>query len=299
MHKYLHHIGDFMRDTSHLSPVEECFYRRAIDWYYLNEKPFPNDMKEVCRLLRAKGKIQVQAVETVFGDFFYEEENLLKNSRCEKEISAYKSKNIANRENGKTGGRPKKNNDLKNHSGSCSVKDGLSEETHQKGNHKPLTNNPNIDSSSNARVENYAVPPIQFSQYQVQDQKRYTILECVNQYPLQNDFIELGKQRFSEIEDQDMISMFANFGDFFCAKGDEAKNTPSLWLVKWFTWIQNNKDDAHRKREAKQTSAKYKSYSNAGSRVQSEVGEWMSEIHNENSAPSIRDVHEVEGVKYA
>lgn len=147
MHKYLHHIGDFMRDTSHLSPVEECFYRRAIDWYYLNEKPFPNDMKEVCRLLRAKGKIQTQAVETVFNDFFFAEENYLKNSRCEKEIAAYKGKNISNRVNGKLGGRPKKNNDLKNHDGFDSVSAGLENDAISKpnqkatNNHKPITIN--------------------------------------------------------------------------------------------------------------------------------------------------------------
>ena len=29
MYKYLHHISDFMVATAHLSPVEECFYRRA------------------------------------------------------------------------------------------------------------------------------------------------------------------------------------------------------------------------------------------------------------------------------
>ncbi|EPP9031883.1 DUF1376 domain-containing protein, partial [Acinetobacter baumannii] len=37
MYKYLHHISDFMVATAHLSPVEECFYRRALDFYYLNE----------------------------------------------------------------------------------------------------------------------------------------------------------------------------------------------------------------------------------------------------------------------
>ena len=298
MHKYLHHIGDFMRDTSHLSPVEECFYRRAIDWYYLNEKPFPNDMREVCRLLRAKGKIQVQAVETVFGDFFFEDGNLLKNSRCEKEISAYKSKNNANRENGKTGGRPKKNNDLKNHGGSSSVNDGLSEETHQKGNHKPLTNNPNIDSSSNAHEGNFPLPAIQFSQYHTEDTKRYTILECVNQYPLQNDFIELGLQRFSETPTQDLIAMFTSFGDFFSSKGVDAKNTPSLWLVKWLSWIQNNKDEVRRQREPKSTPKKQNQFSNSASRTSAEVNEWMSELSNDD-APTMRDVHEVEGVKYA
>ena len=46
--------------------------------------------------------------------------------------------------------------------------------------------------------------------------------------------------------------MFTSFGDFFSSKGGDAKNTASLWLVKWFSWIQNNCDDVKRNRE-KQT----------------------------------------------
>lgn len=152
---------------------------------------------------------------------------------------------------------------------------------------------------SNAREEKISLPPIQFSQYHAEDSKRYTILECVNLYPLQNDFIELGKQRFSEVEDQDMISMFTNFGDFFCAKGDESKNTASLWLVKWFAWIQNNKDDARRKRDTQHIPQKQKNYSSASTRTSNEANAWMDEIGSAEPAPSIRDVHEVEGMKYA
>ena len=92
--------------------------------------------------------------------------------------------------------------------------------------------------------------------------------------------------------------MFTNFGDFFSAKGEESKNTPSLWLVKWYTWIQNNKDATKRQRETQSTSQKPKSQSSAGNRTQGEVNEWLSEIGGEDT-PSIRDVHEVEGVKYA
>ena len=141
------------------------------------------------------------------------------------------------------------------------------------------------------------MPPIRFSQYQPEDHKRYSVLECVNVYPIHYDFIELGKQRNPELPEQDLISMFTNFGDFFSAKAD-SKNTPSLWLVKWFTWIQNNKDEVRRQREAKSQPQKPKSFSGAASRTQNEVSDWMSEIGS-NDQPAMRDVHEVEGVKYA
>ena len=70
MNYYQHHIGDFMRDTAHLSPVEECFYRRALDWYYVNEKPLPLDLDQVNRYLRAKTKTDRTAIGIVLSDFF-------------------------------------------------------------------------------------------------------------------------------------------------------------------------------------------------------------------------------------
>lgn len=141
MHKYLHHIGDFMRDTAHLSPVEECFYRRAIDWYYVNEKPLPLDLDQVHRFLRAKTKTDRQAIETVLSDFFQKTASGFQHSRCEIELEKFRSKADANRQNGKTGGRPRKNSNLENHDGYDSVSDGLISETRRNLNHKPLTNN--------------------------------------------------------------------------------------------------------------------------------------------------------------
>lgn len=222
MHKYLHHIGDFMRDTSHLSPVEECFYRRALDWYYLNEKPFPNDMKEVCRLLRAKGKIQTQAVETVFNDFFFVEENKLKNSRCEKEITSYTSKNISNRVNGSLGGRPKKNNDLQNHDGFGSVNDGLLDETREKGNHKPITNNPK---------------PLTTNQYK---------------YTFDLNFVNANLQKSgAKPVDQKYVDTLQSDFEIYYADQHMADNKA---LIKFVQWIRRNQE-REQKPDQYQTSA--------------------------------------------
>ncbi len=158
MHKYLHHIGDFMRDTAHLSPVEECFYRRAIDWYYVNEKPLPLDLDQVNRFLRAKTKTDRQAIESVLSDFFEKTSSGFQHSRCEIELEKFRSKAEANRQNGKTGGRPRKNSDLENYSGFDSVSDGLISETRQNLNHKPLTNNhkpvTNINGADESATQN-------------------------------------------------------------------------------------------------------------------------------------------------
>ncbi|AVH48668.1 YdaU family protein [Acinetobacter sp. SWBY1] len=159
MNYYQHHIGDFMRDTAHLSPVEECFYRRAIDWYYVNEKPLPLELNQVHRYLRANTKTDKQAVSTVLSDFFKKTASGFVHSRCELEIEKFRSKAEANRENGKLGGRPKKNNDLKNHHGFSSVSDGLISETQKNLNHKPLTNNQEPVTNINITADESAKNP--------------------------------------------------------------------------------------------------------------------------------------------
>src|SRR5690606_28307077 len=220
MHKYLHHIGDFMRDTVHLSTLEECFYRRALDFYYLNESPLPKETQSVFRRLRATTEEEKQAVLNVLGDFFTEEEDGFHNKRCDAEIQAYKLHADKNRENGKKGGRPPKkkpdenprseeSGEPKNPEETQPVNLGSEIETQKNLNHKPLTVNQkpltNID-SSNACEEKNSFPPIQFSQYQVEDHKRYSILECVHVYPIHYDFIELGKQRNPGLPEQDLIA---------------------------------------------------------------------------------------------
>jgi len=141
MHKYLHHIGDFMRDTVHLSTLEECFYRRALDFYYLNEKPLPKETQSVFRRLRATTEDEKQAVLNVLADFFTEEEDGFHNKRCDAEILGYKANADKNRENGKKGGRPPKNQPKQNPEETRSVNLGSENETQKNLNHKPRTKN--------------------------------------------------------------------------------------------------------------------------------------------------------------
>lgn len=111
MHKYLHHIGDFTRDTVHLEPVEECYYRRALDLYYKNEMPLDPDVNEVCRLLRAKTGSQKKAVQTILKEFFTLEEDGFHQYRCDHEIAEYtgtEPERIANTETKKANARERK-----------------------------------------------------------------------------------------------------------------------------------------------------------------------------------------------
>ncbi len=327
MNYYQHHIGDFNNATRHLSLVERAIYRDLLDMYYDTEKPIDaSNLERLARRLQCTTEDQTSALKYILDEFFTLEDGAYINNRCEREIAEYHGKRKQASDAGKASAKKRaakkqqdpnggSSNDDRSNSGSSTTVEGqLSEnpttvEETLNGNltdeqptinHKPLTINQepltNIDSSSNACEEKISFPPIQFSQYQVEDHKRYSILECVQVYPIHYDFIKLGKQRNPGLPEQDLVAMFTNFGDFFSAKSD-SKNTPSLWLVKWFTWIQNNKDEIRHLREGANKPAPAAKPSGYQSQAAREAQEWFAELQPEE--PTMIDIHAVEGVGHA
>jgi uncharacterized protein YdaU (DUF1376 family) len=67
---YPHHIGDYLRDTVHLTMIEDGAYRRMLDLYYASEKPLPLDLNWLCRLMRAERDEERTAVEFVLQHYF-------------------------------------------------------------------------------------------------------------------------------------------------------------------------------------------------------------------------------------
>lgn len=108
MNYYPHHIGDFNNATLHLSVEEECMYHRALAWYYSKEKPLPTDKNKIYRFLRATSKKLKAAVDNVLEDFFVLHDDGYHNHRCDEEIDAFYVRSDNAKENGKKGGRPRK-----------------------------------------------------------------------------------------------------------------------------------------------------------------------------------------------
>jgi uncharacterized protein YdaU (DUF1376 family) len=86
---YEHHLGDYLRDTAHLSMIEDGAYRRLLDAYYIREAPLPLVLRDVYRLVRASSKQDREAVETVLREFFTESPDGWRHSRCDREIAGY------------------------------------------------------------------------------------------------------------------------------------------------------------------------------------------------------------------
>jgi uncharacterized protein YdaU (DUF1376 family) len=108
MHYYQFNIGDYLKHTAHLTPMEDLAYRRLLDIYYDTETPIPNNIPRVSRLLR----IDKEVVKTVLDEFFELTESGYKNHRADIEIAAYHSFLQKQKLNGIKGGRPKKTQEI-------------------------------------------------------------------------------------------------------------------------------------------------------------------------------------------
>ena len=107
MNFYKRHIGDYLKDTSHLTLLEHGVYTRLLDVYYTREGGIPES--QAGRLIGARTKDECAALETVLSEFFSLTDGVWLQQRCEREISDASAQAKANRENGKKGGRPKAN----------------------------------------------------------------------------------------------------------------------------------------------------------------------------------------------
>lgn len=103
---YNHHIGDYLRDTVHLSLTEHGAYRRMLDLYYASEKPLPLDGLWLCRLVRAEKDDEREAVHFILENFFYKCAEGWRNKRADAEIKNAALRTKVARLNGKKGGRP-------------------------------------------------------------------------------------------------------------------------------------------------------------------------------------------------
>jgi uncharacterized protein YdaU (DUF1376 family) len=137
LHYYHFNIGDYRKDTVHLSRLEHYIYRNLIDWYYLDECPIPLETQSVARRLRLETEDEQKSLIAVLQDFFFESKEGWRHKRIDADIEKYHSQCATNRTNGKNGGRPKKE---KNPLGYESEPNGNPTVT-LTNNHKPITNN--------------------------------------------------------------------------------------------------------------------------------------------------------------
>lgn len=92
MHYYQFNIGDYRRDTSHLSLLEHGIYRQLIDTYYLSEKPLCADYANLMRSHCVRTDEEEKALKNVLNDFFVLTDDGWLHKGCEKIIDSYRTK---------------------------------------------------------------------------------------------------------------------------------------------------------------------------------------------------------------
>lgn len=95
MNYYKHYMGDYQRDTGHLSLAQDGAYRRMMDHYYSTEQPLPADKDSLYRICGAMEKKEREAADFVAKAFFVTHNGQLHHQRIDEEIAKAQEK-IAN-----------------------------------------------------------------------------------------------------------------------------------------------------------------------------------------------------------
>lgn len=165
MFSYSFHIRDYLTKTRHLSPLEDLAYRRCLDTYYTEESPLPADPMRVARLI-ALPEYQAE-VELVLNEFFVLTEDGWRNDRADHEIAAYRDRAEIARQNGRSGGRPKKTKSVvaENPPGTQSEPAGNPVETNSQANQEPSNPNLNLTQAGKTRANKAPVDLGLFDQF--------------------------------------------------------------------------------------------------------------------------------------
>lgn len=129
MHYYKHHIGDFLKDTGHLSNDQMGVYLRMIWRYYLDESPLQDDCESIAFAMRSDEK----TIGLILKHFFVLTDEGWRHKRCDQEISEYHNKS----EKAKTSALARWNNANALQPDS----ERKADEPKNDANHKPLTIN--------------------------------------------------------------------------------------------------------------------------------------------------------------
>jgi uncharacterized protein YdaU (DUF1376 family) len=97
MHYYSHNIGDYRKDTGHLTLLEHGIYRQLLDSYYLDEIPLSNDLAKLMRSHSVRSADEQQSLQNVLTDFFELTENGYIHKRCDETIAQYHGKSASAR----------------------------------------------------------------------------------------------------------------------------------------------------------------------------------------------------------
>lgn len=224
MNYYEHHLGDYLRDTAHLSMVEDGAYRRLLDVYYVKEQPLPLEPRDVFRLVRASTKNDRDAVLVVLREFFTEAADGWRHKRCDAEIERFKDKQAkAKRSAEARWGTPRAASDGNANASPDAHADDM--RTHSEGNApraRPQAPSPQSPITSDKETVG-------------RTSTRGTRL--APEWALPDEWREWAR---AERPDLDLDRTADRFRDYWTAVPG-AKATRASWVATWRNWVRNER----------------------------------------------------------
>lgn len=121
----MRNLGDYARDTQHLSPLEHGFYNLLLDRYYAKEEPIR--AKDVYRVAKAKGRAEHKIVDAILGEFFERRGEVYYSRRCQQEITRYRERSAKAKDSANARWHPEGNTTgMRTHSEGNAIRNPLS-----------------------------------------------------------------------------------------------------------------------------------------------------------------------------
>ena len=199
---YQFNIGDYRKDTVHLSLLEHGIYRQLIDTYYTKEGKLEADMDNLMRTHSIRNADEVRAFENVIRDFFVERDGMLTHRGCDKVMAGIYEKS----DKAKASARARWDKDAN----AMRPESERNADGMLSNNHKPITNN---HKPSNTATRGSRLP---------------------TDWKPNADLAEWSK---AERPDLDLRKVFAEFKDYWSSIPG-SKGVRLDWDATWRNWIR-------------------------------------------------------------
>jgi len=217
MKHYPRHIGDYLRDTGHLTLLEHGVYGRLLDIYYAGDGPIQMDFDTLARKITARSAEEKAALQAILAEFFTASETgAWVNKRCEATLAKYKTFGDQQRLRiQKRYGKSTDNVPTVQESLPAEEMPYTAEPT------KPETINQEPETNNQYKDKEVAAAPLRASR------------AC----QLPDDWTPTEQHKeLAAAERKDLVREAANFRDYHSARGNTMKN----WNMAFNTWLRNS-----------------------------------------------------------
>lgn len=186
MNFYKRFMGDYAKDTAHLSLAEHGAYTLMLDHYYATEQPLPADYPALYRICRAFDKKEQEAVRSVADTYFPVDDNGARiNARAARQLKDDSNRVETARENGKKGGRPRKQTQQEPNTEPKNNPMGFDSETQQEPNTKAHhSQSQNKEKHSSARADFAGIRFQEFWESWPRTDRKTAKAECLKKWKL-------------------------------------------------------------------------------------------------------------------